>query len=227
MPSQAEYSGAFWLGYFVAVKGPWNPSSNTAIFVGQQGQQGPVGGSGVDERYTNYGIYQLADNLLRDDSLSYTPLQSNSYSRELLAFAENLDLGGQNNEPGPAEVAERLRQDQNPMSRYLQKMQAEAMEAFQQELDMGIARTNVFEQWAEMNAPAYTAAIREYGSGSSALSEVLRRAQGPAAEATNTARERIADALHSGRLQPGLTMQVAALPPPQRCSIYPQGVPSQ
>lgn len=118
-------------------------------------------------------------------------------------ISADLLQGGQNNEPGPAEVAERLRQDQNPMSRYLQKMQAEAMEAFQQELDMGIARTNVFEQWAEMNAPAYTAAIREYGSGSSALSEVLRRAQGPAAEATNTARERIADALHSGRLQPG------------------------
>ena len=87
MPDQDEYNEAFWLAYCDAVKGSWSPSSGTAMCFAQQGQLGPAAGSGIDERYTNYGVYQLADNLLSSDSLSYNPSESNSYSRELLKYA--------------------------------------------------------------------------------------------------------------------------------------------
>lgn len=84
MPSQTDYSDAFWLAYADAVKGSWKSSPSTAIFISQQGQLGPAGGPGIDERYTNYGVYQIADNLLNDNTLNYTPGQGVSYSRSLL-----------------------------------------------------------------------------------------------------------------------------------------------
>lgn len=84
MSNQKNYSDPFWLAYYDAIKGDYKPGPSTAIFFAQQGQLGPAAGPGVDAQYTNFGIFQLADNLLRDDSLSYTPSQSNSYTRRLL-----------------------------------------------------------------------------------------------------------------------------------------------
>lgn len=59
MPSQQDYSDAFWLAYMNALKDDWKESDTTAIFVGQQGQLGPPAGSGLDKRFTDAGIYQL------------------------------------------------------------------------------------------------------------------------------------------------------------------------
>lgn len=80
MPTQQDYDKAIWLAYCDAIKGgSWG--NNTAVFFATEGQIGPAAGKDIDEAYSNQGYYQLGDNLLKGDSLFYTPSQANSFIR--------------------------------------------------------------------------------------------------------------------------------------------------
>lgn len=55
------------------------PDDNSAFFIGSTAQRGPPAGDNIPESYTNQGLYSIANNLLNDTSIFYTPAATNSY----------------------------------------------------------------------------------------------------------------------------------------------------
>jgi hypothetical protein len=55
------------------------PDDNSAFFIGSTAQRGPPAGDNIPESYTNQGIYEIANNLLNDTSIFYTPDATHSY----------------------------------------------------------------------------------------------------------------------------------------------------
>ena len=71
----------FWLEFAKAVRSAAQimPDDNSAFFIGSTAQRGPPAGDNIPESYTNEGLYSIANNLLNDTSIFYTPAATNSY----------------------------------------------------------------------------------------------------------------------------------------------------
>ena len=71
----------FWLEFAKAVRSAAQimPDDNSAFFIGSTAQRGPPAGDNIPESYTNQGLYSIANNLLNDTSIFYTPAATNSY----------------------------------------------------------------------------------------------------------------------------------------------------
>lgn len=71
----------FWLEFAKAIRSAAQimPDDNSAFFIGSTAQRGPPAGDNIPESYTNQGLYSIANNLLNDTSIFYTPAATNSY----------------------------------------------------------------------------------------------------------------------------------------------------
>lgn len=71
----------FWLEFANAIRTAAliQPSDNTAFFVGSTAQTGPLAGDNIDDAFTNQGIFRLANNLLNDTSIFYSPSSDYGY----------------------------------------------------------------------------------------------------------------------------------------------------
>lgn len=78
---QDKVDTLFWLEFANAIRtgAQLQPSDRTAFFIGSTAQRGPLAGDNIAETYTNQGLYDLANNLLDDTSIFYSPSAQNGY----------------------------------------------------------------------------------------------------------------------------------------------------
>jgi hypothetical protein len=91
---------SFWLAYCDAIRTQLGDKTgdHASYFFCTRAQRGPPAGpsSLIDPMYANQGIYEIGDSQLYTDNLFYVPSKSNSFSRELLAYMEHVDLVSNN-----------------------------------------------------------------------------------------------------------------------------------
>ena len=80
-----DIANLFWLNYARAIMEiiPFQPGGNSAFFIGSIAQKGPVAGDNMAEEYTNFGLHDIANNLLNDSSPFYQPSGLNGYVETL------------------------------------------------------------------------------------------------------------------------------------------------
>jgi hypothetical protein len=80
-----DIDNLFWLNYARAITEiiPYQPGANSAFFIGSTALKGPVGGDGIAQEYTNFGLHDIANNLLNDSSPFYEPSGLNGYIETL------------------------------------------------------------------------------------------------------------------------------------------------
>jgi hypothetical protein len=74
-PQSNKVDFLFWLEFANAIRtaAGVKTGDTAAFFVGGDAQTGPLAGDNIDQTFTNEGIYQIANQLLSDNSIYYQP----------------------------------------------------------------------------------------------------------------------------------------------------------
>ncbi|KAF4781569.1 hypothetical protein HER10_EVM0000358 [Colletotrichum scovillei] len=205
---------SFWLAYCKAIQqaiGP-NPGSDSAIFFATKAQKGPAASPLIPPEYTNFGIYNLADNLLSANNLFYVPSTQNSYIRSLRNYLGYVDLGGSQS-PG---VVTRVVLTQKALDAALTRCNMEVAKAFadfQQQHGFGITGDQSFIQWYPTHAPAYVNALQAAAAAAADNKSALNDMSGPLAAQYNLDSDKLTQAMTSLAATPGISMAATSSTP--------------